>query len=179
MITINLKLNRLKLVFVSAFALNISCVSINGYSATATSNLLVTATVTSACIIVTVPVAFGVYDPTLGIPLDVPGAVTVTCTLGSTTPYVTLGQGANPSAGSTDAVPLRQMAGTVTATDLLSYELYSDALRTTVLGNTGITGIAHIGTGLPVVIPIYGRIPVGQNVPSGSYLDTVIATITF
>ena len=55
-------------------------------AATVTSNLSVTATVTATCLIATLPMAFGVYDPVSGQPSDGTATVTVTCTSGSSSP---------------------------------------------------------------------------------------------
>jgi spore coat protein U-like protein len=147
-------------------------------AATATSSLSVTATVSATCTISSSAVAFGAYDPVsanTSTALDGTGTVTVTCTSGGST-TITLGQGSNANTGSTDAVPLRRMN---VGTAFLSYFLYSESGRTTVWGNTAGTGVAHTGTGTATAITVYGRTPAGQNVPPGSYVDTVVATITF
>ena len=152
--------------------------SVPAGAATSTSNLAVSASVTASCTISTAPVAFGAYDPIVtnaSADLDGAGSVTVTCTDGAVT-TITLGQGANAAGGSTDAAPQPQMAS---GTDLLSYALFSDSGRTTVWGNTALTGVAHTGTGTATVVDVFGRVASGQNVPAGSYADTVVATITF
>lgn len=138
-------------------------------SATATSTLLVTATVSAACIVSTSPVAFGVYNPTAGTVLDGTGSVAVTCTNG-TSYAVSLDGG-----GQAD-VAARAMAN---VPDLLSYQLYSDAARTTVWGSTGGDLVNATGTGLQVNHTVYGRVPASQNVPVGSYTDTVNVTVTY
>jgi spore coat protein U-like protein len=148
-------------------------------AATATSNLSVTASVTANCTISTAPVAFGAYDPVVTnatTALNGTGTVSVTCTNGAST-TVTLGQGGNPGTGSTDAAPARQLKDA--GTDVLSYSLYSDTARTVVWGNTVGTSVAHTGTGLLTALTVYGAVAAGQNVPAGSYSDTVVATITF
>jgi spore coat protein U-like protein len=148
-------------------------------AATATANLSVTASVTANCTITTAPVAFGAYDPVVAnatTALNGTGTVSVTCTSGDST-TVTLGQGANAGGGSTDAAPVRRLNDG--ATDYLSYSLYQDAGRSTVWGNTAGTGVAYTGTGTVTVLTVYGAVAAGQNVPAGSYSDTVIATITF
>jgi spore coat protein U-like protein len=61
----------------------------------------------------------------------------------------------------------------------LSYFLYSDAGWTTVWANTVGTGVAHTGTATATAITVYGQVTAGQNVPAGSYSDTVVATVTF
>jgi spore coat protein U-like protein len=148
-------------------------------AATQTANLSVTASVAASCSISTAPVAFGAYDPVTtnaSTALNGTGTVNVTCTTGAST-TVTLGQGANPGAGSTDAVPARRLGDG--ATHFLTYSLYSDSGRTTVWGNTAGTGLANTGTGSQVALTVYGAVAAGQSVPTGSYSDTVVATVTF
>lgn len=141
-----------------------------------TNNLSVSATVLDACLIITTPLAFGNYSSSSATVTKGTGTVAVTCTLG-TTGTVTLGQGANAATGSTDTVPLRQMAA---GSGRLGYFLYQDNARSTVWGNTSATGVAQAGTGLlGTAITVYGSIPISQNVPVGIYLDTVIATVSF
>lgn len=147
-------------------------------AATVTANLSVTATVSASCSISTNTLAFGAYDPVgtnASTPLDGLGGVVVTCTNGAPT-TVTLGQGAHANTGSTDAAPLRRM---VSGANFLSYSLYQDAGRATTWGNTSGTGVAHTGTGTATTVTVYGRVAAGQNVASGSYTDTVVATVTF
>ncbi|WP_338868906.1 fruiting body development fimbrial-like coat protein PRU [Myxococcus stipitatus] len=151
-------------------------------AATATADLTVTATVSSACTINSGTLNFGSYDPVVvnssaGVDLLASGSLTVQCTLLSTA-VVTLGQGSNPDTGSTDAAPLRRMLNTTSA-DYLSYMLYQDVARLVVWGNTSGTGLAYVGTGLSTPVLVYGTVARGQNVPSGTYNDTIVATITF
>jgi spore coat protein U-like protein len=145
----------------------------------ATANLSVTASVTANCTITTTAVAFGSYDPVsanASTALTGTGAVNVTCTNGAST-TVTLGQGGNAGTGSTDAAPARRLKDG--ATDYLTYELYQDNAHTTVWGNTAGTGVANTGTGSQVAITVYGSVDPAQNVPAGSYSDTVLATVSF
>jgi spore coat protein U-like protein len=147
-------------------------------AATATANLSVTADVSANCTISTSAVAFGAYDPVsanASTPRNGTGTVTVTCTSGASA-TITLDQGSNANTGSTDAVPLRRMAS---GGSRLSYFLYQEAGHTTVWGNTAGTGVAHTGTGTASAITVYGQITQGQNVPAGSYADTVVATVTY
>jgi spore coat protein U-like protein len=148
-------------------------------AATQTANLTVTATVSASCSISTTPLAFGAYDPVganSAAPLDASGAVIVTCTNGAAT-TVTLGQGAHANTGSSDTTPLRRMQAT--GANFLSYSLYQDAGRTTIWGNTAGTGVGHTGAGTATSVAVYGRIAAAQNVVSGAYSDTVVATVTF
>lgn len=148
-------------------------------AATATANLAVSASVSASCSISTTALAFGAYDPVganASSPLDASGSVVVTCTNGSST-TVTLGQGTHANTGSSDTTPLRRLKDA--GTNYLSYALYQDAGRTTAWGNTAGTGVGHTGAGTATSIAVYGRISGGQNVASGAYTDTVVATVTF
>jgi spore coat protein U-like protein len=148
-------------------------------AATATSNLTVSASVTANCTISTAPVAFGAYDPVSAnatTALNGTGTVNVTCTSGAST-TITLGQGSNANTGSTDTAPDRRMSDG--ASHFLAYALYQDSGRATVWGNTAGTGEANTGSGTQNALTVYGAIAAGQNVPAGSYSDTVVATVTF
>jgi spore coat protein U-like protein len=143
---------------------------------TATANLGVSANVTANCTITTTDVAFGAYDPittNASTPLTATGAVSTTCTSGASA-TITLGQGDNAATGSTDSAPLRRMAN---GSNYMDYNLYSENTYTTVFDNT--TGVAVTGTGAAVSTTVYGSIPGGQNLPTGPYADTVLATVTF
>ena len=171
------KLSILKLALASTFAVGTALGSVNAYAVTATSNLAVGAAVENTCTISTTPVVFGTYDVTVNsaADIDTTGGVIVTCTSGATT-TVTLGQGTNPGTGSAAATPVRLMAS---GTNRLSYQLYSDSAGGTVWGNTGLTGVAHLGDGTATTLTVYGRVFQGQNPPAGTYADTVLATVTF
>ena len=145
-----------------------------------TGSFQVTASVAKSCLVsATTDIAFGAYDPLAVTDKDAAGSVTIRCAKGVTAIVVTLDQGANPAAGSTAAVPLRQMAS---GTERLGYQIYQNTGRTTVWGNTALTGVTIPGptaAATPVVLPTYGRIAAGQDVAVGSYVDTVGVTATF
>jgi len=95
-----------------------------------------------------------------------------------------LGQGASPAAGSTCLAPLRQLkAYDVSPDAFLRYDIYQDAARTHVWGcdtaNRLVVGAPSAGSDFAV--PLYGRIPSGQDPYSDStlYSDTVQVTVTF
>ena len=143
---------------------------------TATANLSISSNITANCTISTTAVAFGAYDPisaNASTPLTATGAISTTCTNGSSA-TITLDQGANPDTGSTASVPLRRMAN---GANYMSYGLYSDSGHTSTFDGT--TGVAVTGTGAAVDTTVYGSVPAAQNLPTGSYLDTVLATVTF
>ncbi len=172
---------KLRLAMISALAIGSAGVAFNGFAATDTDNLGVSASVTATCTIVTAPVLFGTYDPTSGTDLAAEGSVTVLCTNG-TAGNITLGQG-TAAVGDVPGAPVRQMSGGAAGAGRLGYFLYSDEALTTAWGNTAPTGVAHAGNGISTEITVYGEVPAGQNIIAGSggtaYADTVVATVTF
>jgi spore coat protein U-like protein len=141
-------------------------------AASATANLAVSATVTNNCTISTQPLAFGAYDPVgahAAADLDGVGTVAVACTKG-TAPTIGLGGGANSSGG------LRRMHDG--SSNYLTYEMYLDSNRTTVWGNAG-AGLLSAPAKAARNFTVYGRVTGNQDVPAGSYGDTVVATVNF
>jgi spore coat protein U-like protein len=67
---------------------------------------------------------------------------------------------------------------------ILTYNLYTSAARTQVWGD-GTAGTQKVtGTLFGILsntqdFNIYGRIPPGQNVPSGVYDDTIVVTVAY
>jgi spore coat protein U-like protein len=130
---------------------------------TDTDTLTVSATVIEAARIITVgDINFGNYDPTNPTANDAQGTVQIRATNGMTyTVYI--------------EDPPREMTD---GTDTLSYELYSDAARTSVWGSTLGTGEGYTSTGnAPVTYDIYGRVAALQDVGAGSYSQTVDITV--
>lgn len=140
--------------------------------ATSTTTFQVTTSVSSACSMSASALAFGAYDPTSGVDKTGTSTVNVTCTL--LTPYTVKLDG-----GSTNSsINARKM--TDGAGHTITYQLYQDAAHLTVWGDA-TTGSASAGTGTGVSLPgtTYGNIVAGQNVPAGSYSDTITVTLTF
>ncbi len=145
---------------------------------TGSANLAVTETVVNSCsVVIGSSLNFGTFDITSPNPQNGVGIVSITCTDGAPA-YVTLGQGQNPGSGSSDPSPIRQMAASGT-TDHLLYQIYRDAAFTQPWGNTQVTGQPLTGTGVSQSAQVYARVLPGQNVASGTYVDSVLATITY
>jgi spore coat protein U-like protein len=146
------------------------------HGATATASLAVTASVSANCVINAGSLAFGAYDPVstnASTDLSGSGTFTVACTRGAANVWVGMGNGANYSGG-------RRMRLGAT-TDYLSYELYKDNTASpAVWGNTLATGLGYSPTTLaPYTMTVYGKVPANQDVPAGSYSDTVVMTVNF
>lgn len=155
----------------------------NVYAGTATANLAVSATVASNCTISTTPLAFGTYDTITGTAVNGTGGVTVTCTKGASGLSVGLDNGGNFSGGT------RNMTSSGNS---LAYSLYQPPNNTpgsactfpgtTAWGNTVGTntlGLTNAPSKSARSYNVCGTIAASQDVPAGSYTDTVVATINF
>jgi|ERR1700693_1501962 len=122
------------------------------------------------------------YDPivtNLSTDQNITATVSTTCTIGAAV-TITLGQGANADAGSSDAAPLRRLSNGAGTPTYLSYAFYANSSRSVTWGNTLATGVASIGTGAAVPVTVYARIPMNQSgAKPGTYTDTVVATVTY
>lgn len=146
------------------------------YASTATSQFNVTATVIQNCTISASALAFGSYDPVVANAsssqnLDATSTLTVACTKGAAAVTVGLDQGTSTNRTMTDTA----------SGGALTYQLYSDASRTTIWGTTAGSTVGYSPVSKnSVAITVYGRVPGGQDVPVGTgYLDKVTATINF
>jgi len=62
----------------------------------------------------------------------------------------------------------------------VSYSLFQTAGRTLNWGNTvGTDTLSGTGTGIAQSLPVHGRVPASQSMPTGGYQDTIVATVTF
>jgi spore coat protein U-like protein len=148
-------------------------------STDAVGSLSVGAQVTSACTVNTSSIDFGTFDTrTARSDSEVTGAVSVTCTTGAAY-SVKLDAGLYESTA--DDVRTRRMKHG--SADYLAYSLYTSSDRDTHWGTAVGTGTAVVtgtGSGSSQSLTVYGRIPIsGNNVPVGTYSDTVGITITY
>lgn len=141
-------------------------------AATATGNVAISASVANNCTVSGGTLDFGAYDPIVthaATNLDVNGTVTVRCTRG-TNAQVGLDLGANASGSN------RRMSNG--SGEYLQYELYTAAARATVWNDTNRVAYAAASRS-PFDMTVYGRVPMDQDVVSGAFTDTVVATIEF
>lgn len=135
-----------------------------------TATMAVSATVTATCNVTTSPVAFGSVDVTSGTNVDATGGISVTCTNGTAWAAAA---GAGTGTGAT--VTARTMTSGVNS---LNYALFTDSARTTNFG--GANTISGTGSGSAQASTVYGRVASGQtSVPSGSYTDSVLISLTY
>ncbi len=121
-----------------------------------------------SCAVTPQSVPFGSYDTRGSAPVDGVGTIRVACDA-DTSFTVSVGRGS----GSYEAREMRN------GTDVLDYNLYTDAGRTIVWGDQTMGGSTVSGSGTSVDLAIYGRIPARQNVKAGVYSDAVTMTVNF
>jgi len=140
---------------------------------TANDTFAVTAEVIDACDITANDLSFGNYSAISGSNVDATSTLDVTCTT-STSYVIALNVGTTSGGAFTG----RLMTD---GSNTLDYNLYTSTARTSVWGDgTGATlTVSGTGNGSLQSLTVYGRVPASQNVPVGSYADTVTATISF
>jgi spore coat protein U-like protein len=161
----------------AALAVGVSALSLPASASTnKTATFLVSLTVQSDCSISAADLSFGSANSSLATTAITQSSnLTVTCSTG--TGY-TLSLDKGSTTGS--SVTGRLLAGTGGNTQTVQYQLYSDALRTTIWGDaTGGSTVTRTGTGSAETIPVYGTVP-AQTIPlADNYSSTETATITF
>ncbi|HET7085766.1 MAG TPA: spore coat U domain-containing protein [Rhizomicrobium sp.] len=146
----------------------LTCTS--GGACTTTTTIPITASVQPSCTISATNLNFGNYARAQ---LDGLSTIQLNCA-NATTWNVGLNAGVFPGA----TVTTRSMAGP--SAFQLNYSLFSNPARSINWGNTvGTDTVSGTGTGASQTLNVYGRIPAAQNVGPGSYVDTIVATITF
>ena len=139
----------------------------------ASTTFRVTARVNAVCEVTASDLAFGTYTAQAGTPLQGTTLLRTTCTPNSTY-NIGLNEGTSPGA----SVNQRKMvSGT---TNVLNYQLYSDASRSAIWGNTtGTDTVVGTGTGLAQDHTVFGQVPAAQVVPAGDYQDTITVRIYY
>jgi spore coat protein U-like protein len=145
---------------------------------TTSGNIGVSATIGANCLLTTVAIAFGVYDPLSATPLNGTGQVQLACTVGAT-PAVALDNGLNVN------VAQRRL---VSSGNFLNYDIYEPATNAAAAACAYTNPYPTVAPGFTLTAApttasrnfnVCGRIPAGQSSPNGTYADTVTATITF
>lgn len=136
----------------------------------------------TSCSLASGNLAFGTYDVFSLASLDSSASLVVTCRRAGGAPNSTLAIAIGPSASS-GAIASRRLQNAGGA-DFLGYNLFRDAARTAVWGNTAgvdtlVQAISVPNNGsVQVSATIFGRIPAGQDVRMGIYSDSVTITVT-
>ncbi len=141
-------------------------------AATATDTFLSTITIQASCdVISTNTLDFGTQG-ILASNVDATANFDVQCT--DTTTY-NLGLDAGTTAGGTTTTRLM-----TDGSDTVSYQMFSNAGRTTNWGNVvGTDTVAGTGDGASQTLIVYGRVPIQTTPAPSTYTDTVTVTITY
>jgi spore coat protein U-like protein len=150
-----------------------SCTSGGTAGTTSTFGFDVTATVPSSCQFSAVTdLSFGSHAGPITSAQDNTSSITMICR-NRTAWNLGLDNGQNHD-GSTRRM---RLGGT---DNYVSYQLFRDNNRSLAWGSTiGTDTAAGTGTGSAQSQTVYGRVPASQNVPAGSYSDTITVTVTY
>lgn len=135
----------------------------------ATTSFQVLATVPTNCTVSVSPIAFPSTSLIVS-NVDATTLISTTCTR-STAYTVGLsngGTGTGPTA--------RKMTN---GANSITYGLYLDASRTQPWGTAAGSMGSGTGTGIAQALTVYGRVPLGQTPPPGTYNDGVIVTVSY
>ncbi|MES2908781.1 MAG: spore coat U domain-containing protein [Pseudomonadota bacterium] len=145
---------------------NVACPGSGGSSI---STFNVTATVVANCVIDAQDLNFGTAS-SLSSNRDQTSALSVTCT--NAAPWsIGLSNGANFS-----GTRRMRLAST---TNYIGYTLFRNSTRTQAWGTGTGNEATGTGTGSSQALTVYGRVPPQAALNGGTYVDTVIATVTF
>lgn len=144
-------------------------------AATVTQNLGVSLVVNAQCVLGAAPALNFSATSLLTGAADAQATMSLQCTSG--TEYrIKLGAGTGTNATTSQ----RRMKGTASATNLINYNVFSDAARATIWGDTtsAPAWVTGTGTGAAVSIPIYARVP-QQTAAPDTYTDTIAITVEY
>lgn len=137
-----------------------------------------------SCGVSATAVDYGTYNVLSATPRDATGTVTATCTLLSP-PAQRVDYVLTLSTGLSGSFNPRKMFN---AAEVLNYNLFRNNARTQIWGD-GTGGTFTVSRRTRNLTParptqsqnatIFGRIPVGQDVGAGNYLDSITVTMTF
>jgi spore coat protein U-like protein len=147
-------------------------VALHAQQQTAQTTFQVKARVSAVCEVTATDLDFGTYTSNTGSSRLGTTTLKATCTP-NTTYNVGLNEGTSPGA----TVNARKL---VSGANNLNYQLYSDASRSVIWGNTtGTDTVTGIGTGLAVDHTVYGSVAAKQVVPAGDYADTITVRLYY
>jgi spore coat protein U-like protein len=135
-----------------------------------TANLGVQIIITGGCAIQNVSnVNFGTHS-LLSANIDTTGSFEVVCTTGLPFSIALNGGGGG-------AINARRM---IFGVSTIGYQLYSDAARTQVWGETaGVDRVTGTGSGVAQLQTVFARVPPQSTPVAGTYLDTVTISVYF
>ena len=135
----------------------------------------------ASCAVSVMPVAFGTYQPLLGVTARSTGTINVDCTPGLQS--LLLSYTIALSSGSGGAYNARSLSG---RGGKLAYQLYRDALLSQIWGDgtagTVVVNDAYLLGGLLSIsrsYTVYGSLGPQQQAGTGTYSDTVMVVLSY
>lgn len=137
----------------------------------------------TTCSGVSASLAFGAYDGFATAHHDTQSSIIVTCARdgGPPTTAITVALGPSVNSGAIAIRRLRRTGGT----EQLDYNLFRDATRSTIWGNT--SGVDTVTQSITVAnkstnsiaFTVFGRLFAQQDVPVGGYSDSLLITVSY
>lgn len=139
----------------------------------------------ATCSVTATGVSFGSYIPNQAMPVDSAGSMSIVCLKGVLDSLpATVSYSIDISRGSSSGYSPRELT---TGANTLRYNLYRDALRLSIWGDT-TGGTSNVAGALLLPAPlgsasvmhnVYSRIFAGQNAVPGIYADSIIVTVIY
>jgi len=173
--------NRRPLLGLASGALLAAWAATGACAGSASSSLSLSATVKTNCTVNSPTLTFSAVDPTAGVDSTGSAVLSVICTKSTTLADIKLGPGMHQLAGGS-----RQLNS---GSNNVAYGLFTDAAYTTSWGDSATTGIGNMlnagfsafsSVATPQTFTVYGRVlAAGEDVPAGTYTDSVAITVDF
>ena len=170
----------MKMLHASVLAAAVAAAALGqAHAAEDTANFQVRIVIQESCTIsATAPtdVDFLSHTRSTGAPATATGTLTVNCSAG--TPY-TVGLSGGANSTGTAAAPAAGERRMASGTNYVPYDLYRNGAFTQFWGNTpGVDTAAGTGSAVNQTYTVHGRVP-STDFATGTYLDTVTATVTY
>ncbi len=141
------------------------------HAATVTSNMGVTLTLSSSCVINSV--ANLDFGTNIDLAANISTTANLVVTFSNGTPY-TVELDAGGGSGATTATRVM-----TSGANTLTYSIYKEALHTNVFGTGATDRISATGNASAQTFTAYGLVPTQTTPATGTYTDTVTATVTY
>lgn len=143
-----------------------------GTLVTSSASFTAQANVTALCSVNAVTLDFGTPAGLLTSAVPSTSTVSVQCASG-----IAYNVGLDGGQNSGNNINARKM---VLGANSVAYQLYSNSARTQVWGNTiGTNTVSGTGNGSAVNLTVYGNVPAQTTPPAGTYMDTVVVSVTY
>lgn len=139
----------------------------------ATNTLPVDLTVAPGCSLQTHPLMFVASNALIDLDIDATAILTVKCT--PNTPFsVDIDDGLHPKGNN------KRRMFSAASNRFIDYNVFVDTQRSNIWGKGATKNVkGNSGSGAPIDIPIYGRVPSAILITAGDYKDTLVVTLNF